>query len=318
MGAPPRRHDRRGGVCVAGGATVTTGQVIETVGGTYTVRTASGTMDASLRGRLKLSGRVRDRVVIGDRVELAKAPGGDRVIESVRPRRTFLARRAAGGRVAKVVAANLDRLIVVASVADPPATPGVVDRMLVMGESGGMETCVVLNKVDLARGAAAAAQLSSMYRSAGYPVMVTSVVTGEGMEAFHAMIRAGSSVLAGPSGVGKSSLLNAVEPTLDLRTRQVGRRSRSGKHTTVSSRLILLEGGGVVADTPGFTDVGLGDVAASDLDRCFADFRSFLGRCHFNDCRHVHEPGCAVLAAVAGGQIQRARHDSYRAILAEL
>ena len=297
---------------------MTTGQVIETVGGTYTVRTASGTMAASLRGRLKLSGRVRDRVVIGDRVELAKVSGGDRVIESVRPRRTFLARRAAGGRVAKVVAANLDRLIVVASVADPPATPGVVDRMLVMGESGGMETCVVLNKVDLARGAAAAAQLSSMYRSAGYPVMVTSVVTGEGMEAFHVMIRAGSSVLAGPSGVGKSSLLNAVEPTLDLRTRQVGRRSRSGKHTTVSSRLILLEGGGVVADTPGFTDVGLGDVAASDLDRCFADFRSFLGRCHFNDCRHVHEPGCAVLAAVAGGQIQRARHDSYRAILAEL
>ncbi|MDE2761188.1 MAG: ribosome small subunit-dependent GTPase A [Gemmatimonadota bacterium] len=297
---------------------MTTGQVIETVGGTYTVRTASGTLDASLRGRLKRSGRVRDRVVVGDRVELAQVPGGGRVIESVRPRRTYLARRAAGGRVAKVVAANLDRLVVVASVADPPATPGVVDRMLVMGESGGMDTCLVLNKVDLGRGGAAARQLSSMYRSAGYPVMATSVVTGEGMDAFRDMIRAGSSVLVGPSGVGKSSLLNAVDPALELRTRRVGRRSRSGKHTTVSSRLIVLKGGGVVADTPGFTDVGLGDVAAAELDRCFADFRRFLGRCHFNDCRHVHEPGCAVLAAVAGGRIQQARHDSYRAILAEL
>ena len=298
--------------------TVTTGRVVETIGGAYTVRTAAGTLEASLRGRLKRSGRVRDRVVIGDRVEMAEAWGGGYVIESVRPRRTFLARRAAGGRVAKVVAANLDRLVVVASVADPPPTPGVVDRMLVMGESGGMETCLVLNKMDLVRGRVVAVELSGLYRSAGYPVMTTSVVTGEGMVAFRKMLGAGSSALAGPSGVGKSSLLNAVEPTLELRTRRVGRRSRSGKHTTVSSRLIFLERGGVVADTPGFTDVGLGDVAPGELDRCFAEFRPFLGGCHFGDCTHVHEPGCAVLEAVGAGRIQRARHDSYRAILAEL
>lgn len=296
----------------------TTGQVVETIGGAYTIRTAGRTLEASLRGRLKRSGRVRDRVVIGDRVEVAKVWGGDYVIESVRPRRTFLARRAAGGRVAKVVAANLDRLVVVASVADPPPTPGVIDRMLVMGESGGLDTCVVLNKVDLARGRAVAGELSRSYRAAGYPVMATSVVTSDGMDDFRAMIGAGSSALAGASGVGKSSLLNAVEPALELRTRQVGRRSRSGKHTTVSSRLIFLEAGGVVADTPGFTDVGLGDVAREDLDRCFADFRPFLGRCHFGDCTHIHEPGCAVLAAVAAGDIQEARHHSYRAILAEV
>ena len=279
------------------------GQVIETVGGAYTVRIAERTLEASLRGRLKRSGRVRDRVVIGDRVEVAKAHGGGYVIESVRPRRTILARRTAGGRLAKVVAANLDRLVVVASVADPPPTPGVIDRMLVMGESGGLGTSLVLNKVDLARGRAAAKELTGIYSAAGYPVMATSVVTGEGMEVFSEMIHSGSSALAGRSGVGKSSLLNAVEPALDLRTRRIGNRSRSGKHTTVSSRLIFLEEGGVVADTPGFTDVGLGDVAPAELDRCFADFRPFLGRCHFNDCRHVHEPGCAVLAAVATGEI---------------
>ena len=297
---------------------MTTGQVVETIGGVYTVRTPAGTLEASLRGRLKQSGQVRDRVVIGDRVEVAEAWGGSYVIESARPRRTFLARRAVGGRVAKVVAANLDRLVVVVSVADPRPTPGVIDRMLVMGESGGMDTSVVLNKVDLAQGREAGVQLARMYRTAGYPVMATSVVTGEGVDDFGAMIRAGSSALAGPSGVGKSSLLNAVEPALELRTRRVGKRSRSGKHTTVSSRLIFLEGGGAVADTPGFTDVGLGEVAAPELDRCFADFRPFLGRCHFSDCTHVHEPGCAVLAAVDAGQIQKGRHDSYRSILAEL
>ena len=297
---------------------MTTGQVIETVGGAYTIRTGDRTLEASLRGRLKRSGRVRDRVVIGDRVEVAKVWGGGYVIESVRPRRTFLARRATGGRVDKVVAANLDRLVVVASVADPPPTPGVIDRMLVMGESGGLDTCLVLNKVDLASGRAVARELSRLYRAAGYPVMGTSVVTSEGMDGFRRVIGSGSSALAGASGVGKSSLLNAVEPALELRTRRVGRRSRSGKHTTVSSRLIFLEGGGVVADTPGFTDVGLGDVAPEDLDRCFTDFRPFLGRCHFGDCTHIHEPGCAVPAAVAAGDVQEARHHSYRAILAEL
>ena len=297
---------------------MTIGQVIETIGGVYTVRTAAGTVEASLRGRLKHSRTVHGKVVVGDRVGVVAAYGGGHVIESVQPRRTHLARRAMGGRVAKVVAANLDRLLVVASVADPPPRRSVIDRMLVMGDSGGMENCLVLNKVDLAPGRAEAAELTREYRAAGYAVLPTSVVTGEGMDAFREVIHAGSSALAGPSGVGKSSLLNAVEPALALRTRQVGRRSKTGKHTTVSSRLIPMAGGGYVADTPGFSDVGLGDVAPEALDRCFVDFRPFLGRCHFKDCTHVHEPVCAVRTAVEEGRIQRVRYHSYRTILAEL
>ena len=297
---------------------MTTGQVIEATGGTYTVRTGGGTLEATLRGRLKRSGDVRDKVVIGDRVGVVETWGGGHVIESVQPRRTYLARRTMGGRVAKVVAANLDRLVVVASVADPPPAAGVIDRMLVMGEAGGMEACVVLNKVDLEGGRGVAGELAALYRFAGYPVVETSAVTGEGMEGFHEVIRGGSSALAGPSGVGKSTLLNAVDPGLELRTREVGKRSRAGRHTTVSSRLIFLDGGGVVADTPGFSDVGLGDVSRGELDRCFADFRPFLGACHFNDCTHVHEPACAVVAAVEAGQIGGARYDSYRIILDDL
>ena len=302
----------------AGAPGTRAGQVIEAVGGVYRVRTDEGIVEASLRGRLKWTGPVPGKVVIGDRVEIVAGAGGAFVIESVRERRTFLSRWASSGRIAKVVAANLDRLLVVASVADPRPSREVIDRMLVMGESGGMEVRLVLNKVDLVGSRAVQAELEGAYRAAGYAVLATSAVTGKGMEAFRAVIHAGSSALAGPSGVGKSSLLNAVEPSLDLRTRRVGRRSRIGKHTTVSSRLIALADGGHVADTPGFSDVGLGGVAPAELDRCFADFRPFLGTCHFKDCTHVHEPDCSVLAAVADGHIQPERHRSYRTILAEL
>ncbi len=302
----------------AGAPGTRAGQVIEAVGGVYRVRTDEGIVEASLRGRIKWTGPVPGKVVIGDRVEIVAGAGGAFVIESVRERRTFLSRWASSGRIAKVVAANLDRLLVVASVADPRPSREVIDRMLVMGESGGMEVRLVLNKVDLVGSRAVQAELEGAYRAAGYAVLATSAVTGKGMEAFRAVIHAGSSALAGPSGVGKSSLLNAVEPSLDLRIRRVGRRSRIGKHTTVSSRLIALADGGHVADTPGFSDVGLGGVAPAELDRCFADFLPFLGTCHFKDCTHVHEPDCSVLAAVADGHIQPERHRSYRTILAEL
>ncbi len=284
----------------------------------YRVRTASGVVDATLRGRVKHAGGVEGKVVIGDRVDIAPVAAGAHVIRRARPRTTRLVRRAHGGRIAKVVAANLDRLLVVASLADPPPSPAVIDRMLVMGEAGGMKCWIVLNKVDLPGAGAKAVQLADFYRRARYPALIASATSGAGVDALRRTLQRGSSALAGPSGVGKSSLLNAVEPSLALRTRRVGRRSRSGKHTTVSSRLIALAAGGEVADTPGFSDVGLGGVEPSGLDRCFPEFRAFLGECRFKDCVHVREPGCAVRAAVAAGHIQRERHRSYAAIFQEL
>ena len=295
----------------------TRGQVVETVGGVYRVRTADDLVEASLRGRIK-RGRSRDRVVIGDQVEVAIGKADGAVIEGVLPRRTSLWRRSSRARFAKVVAANLDNLIVVASVADPPPSPAVIDRMLVMGEAAGMSCVVVLNKVELARGRSVTETLAESYRGAAYKVVAVSVVTGKGIADFESVIRSGSSILVGPSGVGKSSLLNAVQPGLELLTRTVGRRSRIGRHTTVSSRLIELKGGGRVADTPGFSDTGAPEVEPVGLARCFADFRPWLGRCHFNDCLHLREPGCAVRLAVAQGKIQRRRLHSYRTILAEL
>lgn len=316
---------------------MTTGQVIEVVGGTYTVSTTAGTFTASLRGRLKASESSFGKVVIGDRVGVS---GGERgeggVIERILPRRTTLVRRKGDSRMVRVVAANLDRLLVVTAVADPLPSRDVIDRMLVMGESGGMDCHLVLTKGDLlgdagavdgaggaARGigvggagageaeADLAGELTRAYQEVGYFVLLTSVVTGQGIDTLRAVIQSGSCALVGPSGVGKSSLLNRIQPDLCLRTREVGRRSRTGKHTTVSSRLISLEGGGQVADTPGFSDVGLGEVRAAELERCFPEFRPWLGQCRFRDCVHIHEPGCAVLGALAEGRIQPARHQSY-------
>ena len=294
---------------------MTEGQVVEAVGGRYAVRAADGRrVEAALRGRLKQASGAHGRVVIGDRVDLAPVADGLYTIESVRPRSTILARHTLGGRVARVVAANLDHLVVVASVADPPPRQGVIDRMLVMGEAGGMESSLVLNKVDLVRGQGMAADLLHLYGAAGVPVLATSAVSGEGLDAFGELVRSGASALAGPSGVGKSSLLNAVDPSLGLRVRRVGRRSRAGRHTTVSSRLVDVQGGGIVADTPGFSDVGLEGVSAERLPWCFPEFRPHLGRCRFGDCAHLREPDCAVRAAVNSGLIQRVRYECYAAI----
>lgn len=296
---------------------MTSGRVVEALGGVYSVATSSGVVKASLRGRLKRSGRAEDRVVVGDRVALKSGSGGC-VIEAVHARRTTLARRAADGRRVKVMAANLDRLLVVASLADPSPSRDVIDRMMVMGEWGRLEVRLILTKIDLPGTAEPARVLGALYGEAGYLATTTSVVTGEGMEAFRQVVRKGASALVGPSGVGKSSLLNWVEPGLALRTLTVGKRSRAGRHATVSSRLVALARGGHVIDLPGFTAVGPGCVGPGELDRCFAEFRPFLDGCAFRDCTHVHEPDCAVLRALHDGRIQPERHRSYRAILEEL
>ncbi len=296
---------------------MTDGQVVEVAGGVYRVFTPGGHVRATLRGKLK-QGRRAAAVVIGDRVGVHRVSEGRYVIDAVRSRETELVRRTRGARVSKVLAANLDRLFVVASVAQPAPSTIVVDRMLVMGEAGGLDVFLVFTKTDLPGGRARARALAGSYRQAGYRSVCTSVLTGRGMDDFGRLAGSGSSALAGPSGVGKSSLLNWLDPSLGLRTGAVGRKSLRGTHTTVASRLVTLPSGGRVADTPGFSDVTGVDVTAPGLAACFADFRPFLELCRFRDCMHLHEPGCAVLRAVAAGQIRETRHHSYRTILGDL
>lgn len=296
------------------------GLVRAAVGGTYEVELHQGpargrVVEATLRGRLKREERTGQAVVVGDRVLVQPHADDSHTIEAVEERRSELARRAPGasGKYrAKVVVANVDQLVAVFSVARPEPRLRMLDRFLVLAEANHLDSAVVANKIDLDPDAGSAFQI---YEDAGYPVLQTSATTGRGVDELRELIRGRISVLTGPSGVGKSSLLNTMEPGLSLRIGEVSEAVNKGRHTTVSSVLIPLDCGGYVADTPGLRELGLWGIDPSELDACFPELRPYLGACRFRSCTHTHEPGCAVLEAVEVGQVRRERYESYRAIL---
>ena len=264
-----------------------------------------------MRGRIKQD---PGQLVIGDRITLAEI-GDAWMIESAEPRRNVLVRRGRGGRSQKVLAANLDTVFAVVSLAEPAATSELIDRLLVLVESSGMHAVLVANKLDIDSRDRAAA-LSESYGDIGYRVLPVSAKSGEGLDSLREELCRGTSAMIGPSGVGKSSLLNALDPTLALRTGVLSAKTGTGKHTTVSSRLIELACGGRVADTPGFGDVGLWGVAAAELAGCFPEFAD-TDACRFRGCTHDHEPDCGVIAAVGDGRIRESRYRSYLKLYAE-
>ena len=298
------------------------GWVWRVEGGRYQVRLDDGSMvDASLRGRLKQEERTGDRVVIGDRVRVEQADiasGEDAwVIAEVAPRGGQIVRRGVQERDAKVVAANIDRMFAVVAAAEPEPRMDTVDRLLVIAEASGIEAHVVVNKMDLDGAETSATRFLDLYPSIGYRTWAVSALRGDGLEPLADVVREGTSCLVGPSGVGKSSILNALDPSLALETGELSRKLARGRHTTSTARILSLRGGGRVADTPGFGDVGVWGVPASDLDVCFPEFEPFLGECRFRGCTHVHEPGCAVREAFEDGEIHASRMESYVQLHAE-
>lgn len=293
------------------------GLVRTAVGGVYEVELHhGGVVQAALRGRLKQEQRTGDAVVVGDRVEVGCHEDGGHTIEEVLGRRTELARVAPGtGRHrAKVMAANVDQVVVVFAVTRPAPRLRMLDRFLVLAEANQLEAVVVANKVDL--GGDDEREVFHVYRDVGYRVLFTSAHSGQGVDLLRDRLCGRISALAGPSGAGKSSLLNAVEPGLGLRTGAVSDAVGKGRHTTVSARLIPLGCGGYVADTPGLREVGLWGIDPLDLDYLFPEFREHLGGCRFGrSCSHTHEPGCRVRSAVAAGAVSAARFESYTALV---
>jgi ribosome biogenesis GTPase len=269
-------------------------------------------------------------VAVGDRVlvDLHEAVSGapvEGVVHEILPRRSQLVRTAPDDRSGRVhvLAANIDRLVVVAALANPPLRPGLVDRFLVAAAREGLAPLVVLNKVDLEgtpddEGRPLTRALLAPYRAAGVDVVETSCSTGEGLAALRERLSTGVSLVVGHSGVGKSSLINGISPGLDLRIGDVTEYHGRGRHTTTSARLLQLSGcEGWVVDSPGLREFALDDVEPSELARLFPGFSELPDACRFSDCRHRAEPGCAVIAAVERGELSRERHDTYLRVLAE-
>lgn len=282
-------------------------------GGVWTVRTDAGeTHAAALRGRLKQEGR--SKLAVGDHVTVERDVRGEAwAITAIHERRSALSRRAPGGaRRERIVAANVDQVVVVFAMAKPEPHVRMLDRFLVIAEGNGLAARVVLNKVELAAAADADA-LAAPYEAAGYPVHRTSVKQRIGLDVLHDALAGKVTAFTGPSGVGKSSLLNALFDGLALRTGEISESVNKGRHTTVGAVLVPLgdPADGYVVDTPGLREVGLWGLPPEHLDHCFPEFRPYLGKCRFQDCAHDSEPGCAVRGATSSGAVSGARYESY-------
>ncbi|MEK7824396.1 MAG: ribosome small subunit-dependent GTPase A [Candidatus Eisenbacteria bacterium] len=286
-----------------------------------------GLLAARARGKLMGPRKsLGNAIVVGDRVHYeppaAPASGGrEVVVSSVEPRRNLFSRRASGNRAAEqVVAANLDQVVLVASLADPEFSRGLADRVFCQAEHAGLPARLVLNKIDLAMRSPGTDPQGVLhdYARAGVPGHCVCAKTQEGIEGLRHACRGRRSLFVGHSGVGKSTVLNALVPGLDLLEGAVNEKTGKGRHTTSAAVLVRPEPGFELIDTPGvraFAPWGIGPRA---LDQAYREFRPFLGTCRFSDCRHAGEPGCAVDAAAGSGLIAPRRYASYRRLLEEL
>ena len=321
-----------------GAAASERGVVLSGTGGAWRVRAQDGrVVEAALRGRLKREpgsrsekaearrdasdGGERMMLAVGDEVLIEpRDRGGAWAISGILPRRSRLARRVPGGGYGeRIVAANVDQVVIVFAVAKPDPHPRMLDRFLVIAEANELAARIVVNKVDLSGEADAHVRFAD-YERAGYPVHYTSTKRGDGLEAVRAMLGGRISVFTGPSGVGKSSLLNVLFPGSNLRVGEISESVNKGRHTTVGATMLPLpdEEGGYVVDTPGLREVGMWSLPADRLDRCFPELRPFLANCRFADCMHTVEPGCAVKDAVARGDVSALRFGSYLKLRDEL
>lgn len=288
------------------------GLVIRAQSGFLTVKTDAGEYVCRLRGRLKQGDSEGDIVAVGDRVTITPHEDGSGTIERVHERTSAFSRVRSGIKrdFRQILLANPDQIVIVFACAQPEPHLRMLDRFLVIAEKQEIGALIVANKVDLVT-QKQAESIFGIYVELGYPVIYTSAHTGQGVDILRQHLKDKISVLAGPSGVGKSSLLNLIQPDLGLHVRAVSEATSKGMHTTHVRELFPLEIGGYVADTPGIRSLALWDTEPEELDGYFVEMRDRVSECKFNDCTHSHEPGCAIRAAVESGEIAPERYHSY-------
>ena len=286
------------------------GRVLSVHGLSSVVLTEDGReLRCAVRGLLKdLSTDLRHVVVAGDIVYVRPEATGDSLIERIEPRQHILSRMSRGRQ--QILVANVDQLLIVASAAEPNLKPNLIDRFLVEAERMRIQPIICINKIDLAD-QADLQPLAGVYGQMGYQVLLVSATTGVGISCLRRLIAGKESVVAGQSGVGKSSLLNVVEPALGLRVGAVSRENEKGKHTTTVARLIPLKMGGYVVDTPGIRQFQLWDIVPEEVAGYYRDIRPYVSLCRYPNCTHTHEASCAVKDAVADNRLDARRYESY-------
>ncbi|MBR6560006.1 MAG: ribosome small subunit-dependent GTPase A [Alistipes sp.] len=296
------------------------GLVLKSTGSWYEVLADGVRYQCRIRGKLRLKGvRSTNPVVVGDWVKFEADEQGGYVISAIEPRHNYIIRRASNlSKESHIIAANIDQALLVVTLFSPETALEFVDRFLVTCEAYKVPVTILLAKIDLARQhPEAVEEFYSIYEKAGYKIVEVSATEGEGIETVRELLRGKTTLLSGNSGVGKSTLVAAVEQGLDIRTGEISQSHHKGKHTTTFSTMYPLAEGGYIIDTPGIKGFGLIDIDDAELAHYFPEMMRYLPDCRFYNCSHTHEPGCAVVEAVKSGEIAYPRYESYLKIMDE-
>ena len=296
------------------------GLVLKSTGSWYEVLADGVRYQCRIRGKLRLKGvRSTNPVVVGDWVKFEADEQGGYVISAIEPRHNYIIRRASNlSKESHIIAANIDQALLVVTLFSPETALEFVDRFLVTCEAYKVPVTILLAKIDLARQhPEAVEEFYSIYQKAGYRIVEVSATEGEGVDEVRELLRGKTTLLSGNSGVGKSTLVAAVEQGLDIKTGEISQSHHKGKHTTTFSTMYPLAEGGYIIDTPGIKGFGLIDIDDAELAHYFPEMMRYLPDCRFYNCSHTHEPGCAVVEAVKSGEIAYPRYESYLKIMDE-
>lgn len=297
------------------------GIITESTGSRYKLLDAQGnSLDARLRGKIRLEGRrTTNPIAVGDVVEYEVMGDDEIAITAIEQRRNYIIRRASNlSKESHVIASNIDRAFIVVTLFSPKTNPEFIDRFLVTCEAYNVPVSIILNKIDLARTEQELLEeFLQVYAQAGYDVLQVSATSGEGVETLREMMNGRTTLLAGNSGVGKSTLIKSLIPDADVRIGDISDYHHKGKHTTTFARMYQLPKGGAIIDTPGIKGFGLIDIEDTEVFRYFPDFMRYSPDCQYYNCSHTHEPGCAVVEALRNGDLSISRYESYVKILDE-
>ena len=296
------------------------GLVIKSTGSWYQVHAENGiAYDCRIKGKFRIQGiQTTNPIAVGDQIEFELEPNSEQgVIHKLLDRKNYIIRKSINlSKQAQIIAANMDQAFLVVTLASPRTSLGFIDRFLATAEAYSIPATLIFNKLDLfsAKGLEILDEYKNIYEKIGYPCYSVSALKGTNMPQIEALLKDKTTLFSGHSGVGKSSLINALLPGRDIKTGEVSEASDKGQHTTTFAEMHILPFGGYLIDTPGIRELGIFDIRPEELGHYFREMRDMMNQCRFNNCRHVNEPGCAVIKAVEEGDIEISRYESYLSI----